>query len=74
MTIFVFPKITLLGCVYRLQASEPKHAPPGNFGDNFFGKLIHKQVEIRLSAKISTLGEAMRALFFKMASKIQYTA
>ena len=48
----------------RLQASDPKHAPPGGFLETtFFGKLIHRQVEIRLSAKISTLGEAMRALF-----------
>ena len=59
----------------RLQASDPKHAPPGGFLETtFFGKLIHGQVEIRLSAKISTLGEAMRALFFKMACKMQYIA
>ena len=54
----------------RLQASNPKHAPPGGFLETtFFGKLIHRQVEIRLSAKIPTLGEAVRALFSKWPPK-----
>ena len=54
----------------RLQASNPKHSPPGGFLETtFFGKLIHKQDEIRLSAKISTLGEAVRALFSKWPPK-----
>ena len=55
--------ITLL-LDYRL-ATQNMH-PGGIFGDHFFGKLIHRhrQVEIRLSAKIPTLGKAVRALFF----------
>ena len=60
---------------FRLQASLTPHAPPGGFSQtHIFVNLIHRPIEIRLSAKIPTLGEAVRALFFKMASKIQYIA
>ena len=58
---------------YRL-ATQNMHPPGGFLETTFFWKLIHTQVEIRLSAKITTLGEAVRALFVKMASRIQYIA
>ena len=41
------------------------HAPPGGFSQtHIFGNLILRPIKIRLSAKIPTLGEAVRALFF----------
>ena len=55
---------------YSLQASLTPHAPPGGFSQtNIFGNLIHRPFEIRLSAKIPTLGEGVRALFPKWPPK-----
>ena len=54
----------------RLQASLTPHAPPGGFSQtNIFGNLVHRPIEIRLSAKIPTLGEGVRALFPKWPPK-----
>ena len=55
---------------FSLQASLTPHAPPGGFSQtNIFGNLIHRPIEIRLSAKIPTLGEGVRALFPKWPPK-----
>ena len=54
----------------RLQDSLTPHAPLGGLSQaNIFGNLIHRPIEIRLSAKIPTLGEAVRALFSKWPPK-----
>ena len=54
--------------LFRLQTSPtPPHptAPPGRFlHTSIFVNLIHRPIEIRSSAKIPTLGEAVRVLFF----------
>ena len=53
----------------RLQARLTPHAPRGFSQTIIFGNLIHRPTEIRLSAKIPTLGEAVRALFSKWPPK-----
>ena len=54
----------------KRSTSLTPHAPPGGFSQtNIFGNLIHRPIEIRLSAKIPTLGEGVRALFPKWPPK-----
>ena len=55
-----------------LWASNRNPAPLGGFLETtIFGNLSQRAIEIKLPAKIPVLDEAVRVLFFKMASKFQ---
>ena len=59
--------------VISLWASNRNPAPPRGFLETtIFGNLSHRAIEIRLPAKIPVLDKAVRALFFKMAAKLQH--